>query len=275
MVNTHDEEGPVARRRTIGGTCLALLAGLIGAVALAPGASGTGVAARAEGPVTVSIEGPRYRRGLHIPVAWSASDAEPGVTSYNVDYRGIPWDSPSAQSTSWKAGTTDTSATLTAEPGTNYCFYAVVDGSRGGPSERGGTQVSKAVGPVCAVTPVDDREAVRHGFVTRSGQGWFRGTWARATRAGSTLTWRHGRAAYISLLLASGPHDGKVRVTFGQRPPVVVDLHSRTERLLRVKTIASYGRLYSGALKVTVLSHGKPVRIDGAYFARDADDEYP
>lgn len=213
---------------------------------------------------TVTLTGPRYRRGLNIPLTWETDSTD--VASYDASYRGIPWDRPSALSTAWLSDTTQTGATLLADPGTNYCFTVQATDSQGTVGASDGT---------CAVTPVDDRDAVSSGFVERRGTGFFKGTFARASRKGSTITWRHGRAAYTALLIASGPGNGRIRVTFGEREPVVVNLQSATERLLRVKLIGDYGVLRSGPLTVTVLSSGKPVRIDGAYFARDADDEYP
>jgi hypothetical protein len=119
----------------------------------------------------------------------------------------------------------------------------------------------------CASAPADD------GVFTTSA-GWrpvaagtyFDGSALRATQAGSMVSVRLVGAENEKLLVAKGPGNGTIRISFSGHQRVV-SLNSPVDKRrvwVRVATFYDYG-YETSRLRVTVLSHGRPVRIDGLY----------
>jgi len=66
--------------------------------------------------------------------------------------------------------------------------------------------------------------------------------------------------------VATGPGNGTIKISFSGHHRVVSLNSPADERRVWVRVATSYDYGYeSGRLTVTVLSHGRPVRIDGLY----------
>ena len=200
------------------------------------------------------------------PVAWNTSDPWQGLVGTDVRYRSAKWNAGFKTRKLWKQNTAAMSAPLRARPGQTYCFSA-----RGHSTvTRFGTNVGPWSPERCITTPVDDRTATANGRwkdVKRT--GYYKSTYRQTRHHGDTLTLKNVTARQLDLLVATGPGNGRIKVTFAGNRLGSYRLSSAedtTKQILRVKRFA---KARTGTLKITVTSAtGKPVRIDGIYASR-------
>lgn len=205
----------------------------------------------------------QVQNGLPAPLTWWARDDWSKVASFDVYQYVIRWDA-----TGWTRGrllsnTTDRSWS-SFRPGRTYCFRV-----RG--RDAVGNIGAWSDYPRCTVTPVDDRRLVRTGhWSAQQGSRYFQGTYLRTRRQGSTLTLPNliGIRRF-GVLVATGPGNGRIRLSFSGFEPRVIDLDTPTRQWLVVRGMTAWAPYGSpGRLTVRVLSQGKPVRIDGVYAGR-------
>jgi alpha-tubulin suppressor-like RCC1 family protein len=197
-----------------------------------------------------------------LAVRWNARAALAAVTSYDVNYVRAPWGGVFGSPVAWRTGTTDTTATLPASPGSTYCFSVKARDADGMPSSWSEE--------TCAAAPLDDRSLARAGsWTVGTGAPYYAATFVRSTAAGATLT-RSGLVAYwVALLATTCPTCGTVQVFLGTstKPLRTVSLYSPTTidrkfiPLLDGDDLG--GAPYRGTLTIKVSSTGKPVTIDG------------
>lgn len=139
---------------------------------------------------------------------------------------------------------------LHAKAGRTYCLSAR---AHAGPT----------TGPwgeeTCVSTPLDDR------VLSRSA-GWTRAGTTSTTRSrGATLTSPRIRGSRFALLVRPSADAGTVRVTFDGRRLGTHRLVAGRPGRPRVIALGGFRRPRHGKLAITVVSSGRPVRIDGIY----------
>jgi hypothetical protein len=125
----------------------------------------------------------------------------------------------------------------------------------------------------------DDTPAVRRVYVPRGAAAlkmtdrWtirqdvdaFDGSLARTRKQGQVIRTSAGGIKRIALVVAKGADNGKVRVYLGDRllTSKAIRLTSPTNRHQVLIPVTTFRKLQTGVVRVKVVSHGKPVRIEG------------
>ena len=214
------------------------------------------------------ITGPvdRLRLSTGFPTSWETSDLWPGRIGTDVRYRSAKWNAGFTTRKIWKQNTAAASAPFRARPGQTYCFSA-----RGHSTvTRFGTNVGPWSTERCLTTPVDDRTATANGrWKQRSHPDYYRSTYRTTRHHGDTLTLKNVTARQLDLLVATGPGNGRISVTFAGTRLGSHRLTSDTNTTKQVLRVKRFAKARTGTLKITNTSAtGKPVRIDGIYASR-------
>ncbi|WP_154402763.1 hypothetical protein [Nocardioides speluncae] len=218
----------------------------------------------AAGPTT-RLRGPveRFQRSLSVPVSWSATDRWSKVAKYAVRQRSVGWH-PTSHYTAlvgWKAATTVTSGRFAARQGRTYCFTARATDSV---TNAGGWTSQR-----CTTTPLDDRAlSAGAGWSRQRSAGHLLGTYTSASGNGASLTLKGVAAKRLALLVDKVPGGGRVLVSLGGRRLGTFSLAASARRSRVVVPVAQFAAIKTGVLTITVVSSGKPVRIDGVYLGR-------
>ena len=220
-------------------------------------ATGTPDAIRLRGldtvaPATDVVRMPRLYSGGDLEVRWRAVDDWSPVDHFDVEQETSRWNQSGVTRT--ERSSTATSAVRKLGSGRSYCFRVrAVDvaGHSGDYLDRG-----------CTTTPVDDRLLERAGaWRARHGEPYYRGTFLESRESGAQLTLPSLPVKRnFAVLLGKGPGYGSVRVAVGPWS-AVLDLDRKdvgTAKLL-------VGGGHTGPVTITVLSNGKPVRVDGVF----------
>ncbi|RYP81849.1 hypothetical protein EKO23_22995 [Nocardioides guangzhouensis] len=195
-------------------------------------------------------------------VRWSALDDWSPVAVYDVRRSELRWNQSRWSRWQVMTDTNATSDTMRFPAGATTCVAARARDSLG---HVGAWSYSS-----CVTRPVDDRVLTRHGrWQARTGERYYKGTYLTTRRKGASLVLGpFPRSFDQAVLVAVGPGNGKVRVDSrcGKewRFNRTLDLHSTKNRTL-VKRWVNNRWECPGGLRITVLSEGKPVRIDGVY----------
>jgi myo-inositol-hexaphosphate 3-phosphohydrolase len=214
------------------------------------------------GPVThLTSPGGTTVSVLRFPVSWTVSGSSPGVARTEVQRRTATWRGGFGAWTTWATSQGGTSVTHTGRPARTYCFRAR--------STDVGGRVGAWSPEQCRTTPVDDRTA-------RVGPGWRRTKVSGSYLGSETVTARHGARLVLAggqgtryaLLATTCRTCGSVDVSIGGRVVRRVSLASTHPSAHRVLPVASYRRVHTGPVTVTVTSRDKPVRIDGVAIGR-------
>ena len=219
------------------------------------------------GPRSV-MAGPVDRLSLStgFQTSWETSDLWPGRIGTDVRYRSAKWNAGFTARKIWRQNTAAASAPFRARPGQTYCFSA-----RGHSTvTRFGTNVGPWSAERCLTTPVDDRTATANGrWKQRSHPDYYESTYRQTRHHGDTLTLRNITARQLDLLVATGPGNGRISVTFAGTRLGSYRLTSDTNTTKQVLRVKRFAKARTGILKITVTSAtGKPVRIDGIYASR-------
>ncbi|MBV9369296.1 MAG: hypothetical protein JO074_05670, partial [Frankiales bacterium] len=213
-------------------------------------------------PTTVVTRPAAWTLVRAIPIAWSGSDSESGVASYDVRYQsagGTAAFGSFRYPSGWQH-TTATSGSVTGNLGLEYCF---------------GARATDLVGNVgtwsanrCTAIPYDDRAfTTATGEWNRgSGSAYFEQTYTQSTTYGAALTHAPVTADRLALVATHCSTCGAVRVSIGGRAVATINLHASAT--WRVLTSVAFPAA-SGAVHVQVTSAtGKLVRIDAIGFRR-------
>jgi hypothetical protein len=99
----------------------------------------------------------------------------------------------------------------------------------------------------------------------RGASGHLFGTYAQTSGQGHALAVSAWRIKQVILVVSKGKGHGRVNVYFNDRllTPRPISLRSATTRGMVVVPIAIFAKKKRGTIRVEVVSHGKPVRIEG------------
>jgi len=157
--------------------------------------------------------------------------------------------------------TTATSDTMWFPSGTTTCIGARAHDSLG--------HVGAWTYPSCVTRPVDDRVLTRHGpWQARTGERYYKGTYLTTRRKGASLVLRpFPKAADQRVLVAVGPGNGMVRFDSWCGTKWLFDSKLNLDASKNQTLVNRYvnSRWMCPGLRITVISAGKPVRIDGVY----------
>lgn len=218
----------------------------------------------AAGPVsTVKKPTAWAQRALSMSVAWAARDRWSNVANHDVRYRSIGWLKTQQYTVQvgWKSASTATSGSLALKAGRTYCLSSR---ARDSLSNIGAWSAER-----CTTTPVDDRTLVAgRGWSRVRGTGDYLSTYTASTRQGATLTLTGAKAKRVGLLVTTLPGGGTVQFSFAGARLGTFRLSSATARHRQLIPIRLFAAARTGTLVITVVSSGKPVRIDGVVLAR-------
>ena len=195
-------------------------------------------------------------------VRWSALDDWSPVAGHDVRRSELRWNESRWSRSQVLTNTTATSGTMRFPSGATTCIGARARDSLG--------HVGAWSYPSCVTRPVDDRVLIRRGqWKAHTGERYFKGTYLTTRRRGASLVLGpFPKSLDQAVLVAVGPGNGKVRVDSrcGKewRFNRTLNLHASKNRTL-VKRWVNRRWECPGGLRITVISEGKPVRIDGAY----------
>jgi hypothetical protein len=230
---------------------------------------GPGVAWVAEGsPDTIRLRGldtqhptsnlkriPRLAADSVLSLQWFALDDWSQIAHFDVVQHESRWDRKGITRTMWRPQTSDTSAIKALRSGRSYCYRVTA-------TDTLGRREPFSYDLGCTTTPVDDRALERDGtWRAGTSPGYFLGTFLESRERGAVLTLpRISVKRSFALLLGRGPGHGIVEVTVGQRSEVLDLDQKNVGRMKRWITGSRHG-----PVTITVLSNGKPVRVDGIF----------
>ena len=194
-----------------------------------------------------------------IPVAWSATDASTGVASVDARWASTPYNgAPSAWAyPSGVQGTTQSAVSFPPpQRGATYCF-AVRARDRAGNTSAWST-------PRCTGVPVDDATlSATSGWQRGHATGYYAGTYTAASAANQTLTLTGVRMRHLGIVATRCPGCGKVGVYLNGTLLKTVDLQSGSTLRQQLISVADWTSLHTGTVRITTMTNGKPVAIDG------------
>jgi hypothetical protein len=195
---------------------------------------------------------PRFERQHPFTVRWSAADDGSGVKSFDVRVRDARASSRSFGSVrGFRTATTQTSGRFAGTDGNTTCFSSRARDKAG--------NVSSYTGERCTATPLDDRALRRSGrWQLGGGRGYYAGTYSRTRTLGAKLISPLITGSQLALLLTTGPHAGKIQVSWHGHSRTL-DLHSTRTQNRRVSLTGFAG---TGRLTIKTLNT-RPVLIDG------------
>ena len=218
----------------------------------------------AAGPVTrMTTAGGATVTAAQFPVAWSATARSSAVTRTEVQRRAATWRGGFGAWSTWatSSGGGSTTVTHAGRPARTYCFRAR--------STDAGGDVGAWSTEQCRTTPVDDRSArVGTGWRRATASGSYLGTETVTARHGSRLTLAGGQGTSYALVATTCRACGSVTVSLGGRVVRRISLRSAGTVKRHVLPLATYRRLHTQAVTVTVVSRDRPVRIDGVAVGR-------
>jgi Tol biopolymer transport system component len=213
------------------------------------------------GVITAPVFGPQTDDTFN--TAWTATDTESGVASYDVRYRtvGVPG------FTAWHTATTDTGASFTGVSGASYCFSARATDNEGHVGAYGAER--------CAVMPIDDGQLTRAGmWQTLHQENFYRNTLSVSRQTGATLTRTGVTARFLGVLVSMGPNGGSFQARFNGR---LLTKYGTTTTTIPTKcacdapihrTVIVFNPLSStqtGTLEIRAMGNNQWIGIDGYY----------
>lgn len=229
----------------------------------------------AQGTVTVggvgTVDGVKalYTQDLVTPIAVSSVNRAPSggwaaAASFGVGWRTTWLDADShdvryrerritsARFVQHQLATASTASTakVRGKAGRVYCLSA---------RAQAGTTTGPWGAENCVATPLDDRS------LKGSKGDWTRAGGSTSSTKGATLASPRIHGTRFALLVHPSARAGAIRVTLGGQRLGTVKLTKGNPKKARVITLRGFKRTQHGKLVITVVSSGKPVRIDGIY----------
>ena len=189
-------------------------------------------------------------------VSWSSTDSGSGVASYDLRYRGAPYNRGFGSYVTWKSATSAKSASFTGTPGYTYCLSARATDNAG--------NVSGWSAERCTAVPLDDRGlAISSGSWTRNtGTGYFLDTHTDSSNPKATLEVTGVQARRLAIIVTTCSTCGDIEVRWSGTLLDKLSLKSSTTRKKVLISLASFTSVRTGTVEIEV-STGKLVKIDG------------
>ncbi|HEU0129453.1 MAG TPA: fibronectin type III domain-containing protein [Mycobacteriales bacterium] len=188
-------------------------------------------------------------------VAYGATDGS-GVASYDVRYRGAPWNAgfgPFQYPPAWQ-GTTATARSLAATAGATYCFSVRARGTLG--------TVSAWSAERCTARPLDDRAlAAGTGWGRGTGASDYLGTFTGTSTVGAVLTRTGVQARRLALVARTCAGCATVGIYVDGTLVKQVGLASAATAYRKVFTV-DLGSVRSGTVTIRTLTAGRAY-VDG------------
>jgi uncharacterized repeat protein (TIGR01451 family) len=194
----------------------------------------------------------RFQRARSFTLAWSASDPS-GIGSYDIRVRTATIHASFGTYRGWRTATENTGASYRGTPGTTVCF-----------SLRARDQLGNTSGwssDRCTAIPFGAGGISRHVGWARVPGGAF-GPALAARKRGSQLILPGVRARRVALIATRCPGCGEVSVAIGGKRIGTINLAGGRARETALFQLAPLAALRHGTLRLTVSSHGRPVRIE-------------
>jgi hypothetical protein len=190
-----------------------------------------------------------------IRVGWGASDAS-GIRSYDVQVRSARWSNVPGSWTTWKARSTDESATYEGTPGYSYCFRVR--------AEDKAANVSGWSSPRCTSLPMTaDSFTYTPSFTRYSPVSGYAQTAYWSSRAGARAKRTMVYGERIALVTVTCPECGVASITWNGVEISRLNLYAPTKSRKQVFTVATWSTPREGTLAVDVVSEGKFVIVEG------------
>ncbi|WP_183094130.1 hypothetical protein [Nocardioides stalactiti] len=182
-----------------------------------------------------------------------------GLSSVDVLARVAPWNAAGYGPRTTLADDRPAGATQVDLPaGASYCLAV-----RGTDGVGNNGEISKEV---CFTTPLDDRAFTATGWTLVDGPAPYQGTLTTTKTKGRALVRTGVRARHLALLVTKVVDGGKVQVKLGDEVLGNYSLEGTGSKQLI--DVATFDEVRTGTLRITVISEGKPVRIDGVVIAK-------
>ncbi|MFN2593936.1 MAG: GH25 family lysozyme [Actinomycetota bacterium] len=206
-------------------------------------------------PLAPAMEAP-----LKVTVASKAhltwSDSDPDARSFDLRRRVAHYYGDFGGYSDLAAGSAQTDASVPVSEGSTYCFSVLAHDEAG--------NASPWSTDACTVAPVDDRGLTESkGWNRRPDSQAYMRTLTTTTRRGANLHLRAIKTTWIALVAQKCPGCGRARVLLNGEAIKLVKLNAATIKDHAIIPVATFGQITTGKLEIKVLSHDRPVRIDG------------
>ncbi len=205
-------------------------------------------------PTGIVTPNDTFNTDTSVDVSWSSIRA--GGARYDVRTRQAPAQRGFGGTSTWKKQTTSTSAAYSAARGHTICFSSRARDARGDTSTWSPQR--------CTATAVDDATMSGRRWSRQRSWSYYGGSRLTTKAQGATLSIPDVRATSVALLVSRGAGAGKVKVTLGSADLGTFSTSGKHANRV-VIPVAQFGSLRTGRLRVTVMSSGKPVSIDGIF----------
>ena len=111
--------------------------------------------------------------------------------------------------------------------------------------------------------PLEVNRLADDGWEVRRRGPFGRSSYVETTRRGAGLDLRIDPTRRLSVIARTGPGQGTLRITVDGRLMRRVRLSDHPARRFQLLTLPAFDRPRSGALRISVASSGRPVRIYG------------
>ena len=207
----------------------------------------------------------RWTLSSTVPAAWSATDSESGVASYDVARRSGAWNAPiSPTSTVWLPATTATSQSFTGTAGSTYCLKARARDFAG---NLGGYNV----GERCTAIPLRSDQLTKSGTWTKSSSSSaYGGFYYRTTALGAKVTRTGVVARRIALVATRCSSCGSVKVFWNGVYQKTVALTASGSVRKQAVELLSFATATTGTLTLEVSTAGKAVIVEGLAISKSS-----
>ncbi len=205
---------------------------------------------------------PIWAATTSISLHWRATAGTYPVAGYDVRVRRAAWNGTFGAYTTWKSGTTSTSATYSGAAGSTYCFSVQAADLYG--------LTSDWTAETCTAVPLDDRSLSRSsGWTAGTSSSFYKSTYLRTTRYAAKLTRTGVVARRIAIVATSCSGCGTIRVYWGSTLLKTISLNASKTTNKKLFTVVVWSAARSGTLTIKVASSGRKVLIDGVAIRRN------
>jgi hypothetical protein len=214
----------------------------------------------ANAPTTVAMSGWALLRPFNLTrtfsISWSGGDAASGTAGYDVQYRTAGYNGVFGEPVLWQSATTATSASFRGSPGSTYCFSArAVDGVG---------NVSPWSAERCTALPLKNTSLTHStGWSKRTGSGYYMQSYSLSSRQGASLTRTGVATKRVAVVVTKCATCGTLGVYWNGKLLKKLSLAASSTRKKHLITVAEFGSLRSGTVKLVVLSAGRTVIVEG------------